>query len=134
MEQACLSTLQRLTHVGFIFRHGGHSILVCCKLDVCLPRHPAIWADFNMDPYRIQRGEKLKQKWRCLGKLFSLSQLSCRFSSDVRCRCPSLLLCTAVLSYGHSGPLYSGKMNSRRRSALLNKHKDEQNYRRYRIC
>lgn len=44
----------------------------------------------------------------------------CGLSSDIHCRCLSLLLCTAGLSYGHSGLLYSGKKSRHRHTAHLN--------------
>lgn len=54
------SFILKLTHVGFVFRHCCHSILMCCKLYICLPSYPAIWADLNMDPHWIQWREELR--------------------------------------------------------------------------
>lgn len=48
------------------------------------------------------------------------SQIYLCLSLYIRCRCLSLLLCMADLSYGHSGLLYSGKRNHHRRTAHLN--------------
>lgn len=132
------ATYFKLTHVGFVFRHGCHSILVCCKFYICLPGYSAIWADLNMDPHWIQRWEELrnanKDKFtynvRCNLNICNMPskenfsdpviyQIICSRSSDLHCRCLSLWLCMGGPSCGHNGPLCSGRKSHRRYTVHL---------------
>lgn len=53
------ATESTLTHVVFIFRHGGHSILVRCKLNIGLTRGLPIGRHIDVHTNRVQWREEL---------------------------------------------------------------------------
>lgn len=55
-------TYFKLTHVCFVFGHGCHGVLVRCKLYICLPGYPTVWADLDVDPHWIQWWEELRNR------------------------------------------------------------------------
>lgn len=44
-----------LTHIRFVFGHSGHCVLMSSEFNVCLSSHSAIWSNFNVYSYRVQR-------------------------------------------------------------------------------
>lgn len=79
----------RLTHVCFVFGHSSHCVLVSSKFNVCLSSYSAIWSDFNVYSYRVQRWEELhtEQSQRLKRTNATVWVYSKPFSPEEHCSC-----------------------------------------------
>lgn len=125
-----------LTHVGFVFWHGSHGVLMRGKLYIRLARHSPVRADLQVNAHRVQRREELKiiRLKRLTNINIWTKQRECFFHTDLRCICRFRWLCMEDLSCGHSDPSCSERTSLRLRIGHLREKQGKQSFRLIRFA